>query len=346
MLSLNIDPNRQKFKAMIGTGGIGSGSFFALKGDHTLGREESRAGRFVDRKDYCKLHIISHYVKVLTGNDFSVIPIGMVGDDEPGKRVYNEMEKTGLDMSHVTLLPGEQTLFSFCFIYPDESGGNLTVDDSASSRVSPQTVKAAEDLFSQYKESGLALAAPEVPLPAREELLSLASEHGLFRAASFTSEEMHYVMKQGLLKQTDLVAINMDEAACAADLDPSEKCETIVQAAIDVFKKENPDILISITGGNRGSWAWNGSDSTHVPIIEAEVKSTAGAGDAHFSGILAGLAAGLDLGPAQELGTLTAALSVTSPHTINPDINRETLLAFTQDAAPDLNETVRDLLAE
>ena len=45
---------------MIGVGGIGSGVFFALDGNHTLGREESRGGRFLDRRDYCKLHIVSH----------------------------------------------------------------------------------------------------------------------------------------------------------------------------------------------------------------------------------------------------------------------------------------------
>lgn len=63
---------------MIGTGGIGSGMFFALQGNHTLGREESRAGVFLDRRDYCKLHIISHYVKVLLGPEFNVILAGLV----------------------------------------------------------------------------------------------------------------------------------------------------------------------------------------------------------------------------------------------------------------------------
>ena len=51
-------------------GGIGSGMFFRLNGDATLGREESRSGYFLDRNDYCKLHIITHYVKALLGPDF------------------------------------------------------------------------------------------------------------------------------------------------------------------------------------------------------------------------------------------------------------------------------------
>jgi hypothetical protein len=46
---------------MLGVGGIGSGTFFLLNGEHSLGREESRSGHFIDRRDYCKLHIISHY---------------------------------------------------------------------------------------------------------------------------------------------------------------------------------------------------------------------------------------------------------------------------------------------
>ena len=73
--ALNIDIEKSPFKAMIGVGGIGSGRFFKLNGNHTLGREESRSGQFLDTQDYCKLHIISHYVKVLLGKDFAVFPL-------------------------------------------------------------------------------------------------------------------------------------------------------------------------------------------------------------------------------------------------------------------------------
>jgi hypothetical protein len=64
---LKID--RYHYTAMIGVGGVGSGSFFKLMGNQTLGREESRSGVFLDQEDHCKLHIISHYVKSLTGPD-------------------------------------------------------------------------------------------------------------------------------------------------------------------------------------------------------------------------------------------------------------------------------------
>ena len=65
-----------------------------------------------------------------------------------------------------------------------------------------------------------------------------------------------------------------------------------------------------------------------APIVPAPVTSTAGAGDCHLAGLLTGLARGMPLAAAQRLGTLAAAMSVTSPHTIHKGINTETLEIF------------------
>ena len=113
-----------RFHTVIGVGGIGTGMFFSLSGNQTLGREESRAGRIVEKKDYCKLHIVSHYLQVLLGPSFSVLPIGLVGKDEAGKTLLGEMKETGMNTGYVKTVPGTCTLFSFCLLYPDGSGSN------------------------------------------------------------------------------------------------------------------------------------------------------------------------------------------------------------------------------
>jgi sugar/nucleoside kinase (ribokinase family) len=74
------------------------------------------------------------------------------------------------------------------------------------------------------------------------------------------------------------------------------------------------------------------------------VASTAGAGDAHLAGVIVGLAAGISLPESQQLGTLVAGLSVTSPHTIAPGIDRESLRAFSRQCGIDLAAGVRSLL--
>ena len=63
-----------------------------------------------DRRDYCKLHIVHHYIARLLGPDFQVIPLGMVGADEAGDRLLAEMAEVGLDLRFVGRAEGRHTL--------------------------------------------------------------------------------------------------------------------------------------------------------------------------------------------------------------------------------------------
>jgi sugar/nucleoside kinase (ribokinase family) len=332
---------------MIGVGGIGSGMFFRLNGDHTLGREESRSGNFLDRRDYCKLHIISNYVQTLLGKEFKVFPVGKVGGDDIGQRLMEEMRETGFEMNYIERSAGDQTLFSFCFIYPDGSGGNMTTSDSACSRVDPPFVTKVEPEFIRFSGRGIALAAPEVPLEARSKLLELATKHNFFRAASFTSGEIENAIQSGMLRQIDLLGINLDEAAAAAGLSIMDHTpKAIIEAAIKIFVRINPKILLSVTKGKDGSWTWDGSKLNHQPVFQVQVQNTAGAGDAHLAGLMIGLTAGLSLREAQQLATLTSGSSVESPHTINKDTDRKFLKIIADRSKSLIMKNVYKLLEE
>jgi len=345
MKALNINIAKCQYKAMIGVGGIGSGMFFLLNGDHTLGREESRSGRLENRKDYCKLHIISHYVQTLLGKDFLVIPIGKVGKDDTAVKLLSEMKEAGLSRDYIELDENRPTLFSFCFIYPDKSGGNMTTDDSASSSVNASFVNDAEHEFKKYMSKGIALAVPEVPLEARERLLQLGTKYKFFRAASFTSGEMSIIVNSEMLKMVDLLGINLDEASSATKLSLDKKDPIkIVEEAIKVLCSINSRIKLTITHGKSGSWAWDCNDISYFPALNINVVSTAGAGDAFLSGIIAGITAGLSLRDAQQLGALTGSASVTSPHTINKEIDRQLLFNLMKQSGLSFSDKVIKLL--
>jgi len=332
---------------MIGVGGIGSGSFFELRGDHTLGREESRSGRFLPHRDYCKLHIVSHYVNALLGPSFETILIGKVGEDNVGARILNEMDSAGLDIRHVESIAGESTLFSFCFLYPDGTGGNLTVDDSACDKVNAAFVAQAIPEFRRLAGKGIALSVPEVPLAARKKLLQLATQYMFYRVASFVSGEIHAACEMGLLEMVDLLSINTDEAAAIAGLSLGERqMDEIIESAILELKNHNPDIKVCITAGGRGSWCWDTQSITHLPAFEIQAVGTAGAGDAYLAGVIAGEVVGLPLSIAQEIATLTSAMAVTSPHSINPEISWGTLLEFARRNAFSLSDHALSLLSE
>jgi sugar/nucleoside kinase (ribokinase family) len=285
-------------------------------------------------------------VQTLLGAGFRTVPLGAVGDDDVGKKLLLEMVEAGLDASRVATIADKPTLYSFCFVYPDGSGGNLTTDDSASSHVDGSLIRGAEAEFLKHRGRGIALAVPEVSLEARRALLRLGRSYQLLRSASFTTEELRDPVGREMLGDVDFLALNSDEAAAAAGLAFSDGMlpELVAESAVQRLSEAYPDMLISITAGNHGSSSWDGSVLSHCPPCKAEVSSTAGAGDAHFAGILVGLAAGLPLREAQQLGTLMAGLSVTSPHTINKHIGRESLRAFSASCGLQLADSVKSLL--
>jgi len=340
-----------KYDAMIGTGGIGSGAFFELDGDHTLGREESRTGRFLDQRDYCKLHIVSHYLARLMGPGFPVFPIGRVGDDETGMRLLEEMAVAGVDLSYIRPSPGLATMWAFCLVYPDGSGGNLTTAASASDLVDAFQVSHALPEFERYAGRGMAVALPEVPLEARLALLHWATRYDFLRVASFNSMELQNLRSatavgptyslDDWLQHIDLLALNLDEAAALTgqqveDLDPKD----IVAATVSLLAQTGRPVMTTITAGRLGSWASDGSTVRHMPAVSGRVVSTAGAGDAHLAGILAGLASGLTLHHSHELAVLVAGMSITSSHTIHDGIDRDTLQAFARGRCVPLSEPV------
>jgi sugar/nucleoside kinase (ribokinase family) len=327
-------------------GGIGAGTFFALEGTHDLGRNESRPGRLIDVRDYCKLHIVAHYPAVLLGArpegvPFHVLPLGKVGIDEAGLRLLAEMVQAGMDTRVVEGVPGHPTLQSVCFQYPDGSGGNITTVDSAASLL---TAKDVDRALPWLDSETLALAAPEVPLAARVHLLERATEKGAFRAAALTTAEVAEARERGLLRLVDLLALNEDEAAAlvGAPFPESSEAPFLRRCAEAV----GDDVRLVVTAGARGAFAFDGAGWTHAPALAVPVASTAGAGDALLGGVLAGLAAGLPFvepGPrrasladrplanAFDLGVLLAAFKVTSPHTIPPGLSPRALAGFARE---------------
>jgi sugar/nucleoside kinase (ribokinase family) len=346
MKPLNTNPAAWRYRALIGTGGIGSGTFFAFKGDHTLGREESRAGRFLDRRDYCKLHIIEHYIQVLLGEPFHTLAAGKVGDDAPGRQMIAEMREAGLSVEHVEVAPGLQTLYSICFVYPDGTGGNLTVDDSASEHVDTALIRRMEPEFIRLASTGITLAAPEVPLEARGELLRLGRQYRFLNTASFTSGELRTRHARDMLPLVDFLALNIDEAATIAGIPADGPARDVALTAIKALQAVQPHIQCSITACKRGSWTWDGRSLSFAPAHTVAVANTAGAGDSFFAGMIVGIAAGLSLPEAQQLATLIAACKVTCIHTINKGIDRNTLRTFAAAVNAPLADAVRHLLED
>ena len=346
-LSLTAN-SRTGFRQVVGIGGIGSGKIIALEGDRTLGRDESRLGTMLKARDYCKLHIVEHYIAKLMGSGealptFGVIAVGNVGDDGIGTALIREMAAAGIDTEFVRILPEYPTLFSVCFLYPDGSGGNITTSNSAASALDKTQVEGCRPLLQAAGTRGIALCLPEVPLEARREFLRIATECGSFRVASFVSGEIETAKSHDLFSKIDLLSLNREEAAAVAFEDGD--LNQLLDACSKELSASDRGMRIVVSDGSAGAYAFeNGRWSKHE-AVSAKVDSAAGAGDALLAGVTAGLATGLpfrgseieratgarELASAIDLGLLLASFSVTSPHTIHPGADLSTLLRFASD---------------
>jgi sugar/nucleoside kinase (ribokinase family) len=344
---LRID-ERSAFRRLIGVGGIGTGIFFELEGNSTLGRNESRPARLLDVRDYCKLHIVIHYVAKLlgasvTGSPFHVLPVGIVGDDAPGRQMIKEMAESGIDTANVQVNDKLPTLFSVCFQYPDGAGGNLTTSNSAAAALSERQVDGIAGLMRSDAARTIALAVPEVSIEVRKYFLELATDARCFRAASFVPAEIGPAKRAGLFELLDLVALNEEEAGEFVDcaFSPSAP-ETLITTCQNFLRARFASLKMIVSVGSHGAYGVTAEGWSYCAAPKVEVASTAGAGDSLLGGVLAAIAAGISfvaeqsreqrsdafVDSALELGVFLASYKCQSPHTIHPEAELEALAEF------------------
>ncbi len=335
------------FLEAVGIGGIGTGIAFQLEGDHTLGREESRLGALQSGRDYCKLHIVEHYIATLMGSKwpaspFRVSAIGVIGGDAAGQQVMDEMQSAGIDAGWVRTDAGRPTLFSACFIYPDRMGGNITASNSAAAQLSEADLRRGASRMQELAGKCIALCLPEVPLETRRSFLHLATECGNFRAASFTLSEVPQAIALDLFSMIDLVALNQEEAAALTGYAyVPEDTGRFLNRCSDALTRMHAGIGIVISAGAEGAYGFEDGHWSRCAAPKVSAISTGGAGDALLAGVLSGLAAGLSLActaappcaedeidSALSLGVLLASLSVTSQDAIDFQADVEELERF------------------
>ena len=314
-----------RFHTIIGTGGIGTGTLWHLADDRILGRNESRPAVLSNARDYCKQHIILHYLGVVLSEETQVSAIGKVGDDAAADRLFREMQDACIDTTCVERDPNSVTMQSVCIQYPDHSVCNVTTSNSASAQVDAAYIQQCLGRLPQLGQNSLVLAAPEVPLEARIALLQAGREHSAYCVASVLCEEASSFLEHGGLELCDLLIINQEEAATLFNASEAD-----LECLISAVQQQIPDTLtVIVTLGKDGSLVIDRNQSAQKPGQVVDVASTAGAGDAFTAGVICGLHFGHDLfGRAMEFGSFFAGRSVTCKHTIDPSITRDLVLDF------------------
>ena len=314
---------------IIGIGGIGKGIIFESDSNETLGRNESRLMRLLPSRDYCKLHIVFHYIAKFASTQCKVIPIGFIGNDNNGNELLTLMQDAGMCTDWIERSLNFSTMLSVCFQYPDKSGGNITSCNSACS------ILRETDIKSKCRAIGITdmdyvVALPEVPVSSRLELLKEGHDAGAFCITSFSSEEAVIFDQKDIMNKCNLIALNQEETRRFASINDISNLDD-AQKAADIIIKKYPHLKLWLTVGSKGSISADKDNIRRYLPLPVKVINTGGAGDATLGGIIAGLASGLpfhrkaicdeweksDISSAAELGALLGGLSVESEDSID-----------------------------
>lgn len=323
-----------RFDCIVGTGGIGTGILFELDGNRPLSRNETRLARLSPTRDYCKQHIILHYIARILSPEVQVYPIGMVGADSAGDALLAQMRAAGMDVRFVGRSAQKPTMYCVCMQYPDKAVCNVTTSDSACALVSGERIlQALEALERPLDARTLIVAAPEVPVEARLTLLKRGKAAGAYCVSSCLVDEFADFTAGGGMQCTDLLVINEDEAAAFCGCSSENMEQRAMQCQVALLR-ENPQARSIMTCGARGSYACEGRRAVHLPAQAANVVATGGAGDAYTAGVICGLALELDFLPetgkpsAPELGAVLSAEAISVADTIAEQIDRNTVLRY------------------
>lgn len=228
------------------------------------------------------------------------ILVAAVGDDFSGNELMADLEKKGVDITHVVRRAGVPTGVALITVAKDGEN-TIVVAAGAGSTLEPSST--AELVSSLVKPHSVLLAQLEVPLPAI--VASAQAAHA--RGARFVLNLSPYIeVPESLLEISDPLIVNEAEGEAVS----GQAIETPAEAenAARILTARSRSVVITL--GGDGVVVADASSVRHLPARKVPVVDTTGAGDSFAGALAAALATGETLDRAVELGIWASSMTV------------------------------------
>jgi pseudouridine kinase len=250
----------------------------------------------------------------------NVVLITAVGDDEPGARLLESAAETGINTSHVLVVPGQST-GAYLGILDDRGNLHLALDDmSVIQFITPEYLRERRELF---KGAQAIFLDANLSTKTISTAVSLARRAKVPIAADPTSVSLAPVFTDHL---ADLWLITPNEAE-ADQLCPHPVPHADPTRAIDAARHLITEGVgnVIITMAEFGLGYATASSSGHIPAINTEIIDPTGAGDALAAAVMFGLLNEIPIDESVLLGLSAASLSLRTPGSVVPDLSLELL---------------------
>jgi ribokinase len=226
---------------------------------------------------------------------------GIVGDDQWGAKLLENLRKEGVDTRSMTVV--EDEVSSFSIILTAEKGDRVILYDPGTNEHLHDATFHKEHIcqsdwmyLNHIQESSCVIQNDIVEIITGSYDVGLTWNPGGCQIQAGHTERLN---KQ-LLKHTDILLLNREEASIFTQKkDPIDALKALLESGAK---------YVCITNGSEGTIASDGSTVYACPIVTlGEVVDTTGAGDAFGCGVTAGILQDKDLPTALQMGSMNGA---------------------------------------
>lgn len=229
--------------------------------------------------------------------------VSALGDDSFGVRLRQEMERAGIDMSHVPTKKGLPS--GTAMIMVDETGQNLIAfSPGAAEHLSLAEIERA---ISSLQPGSTFLTQLELSTEVVFPALALAKQRGLTVIWN-PAPAPRVAIPEEIVRSADIIITNETEAGTITGCPVLNLAD--VEKACDRLREMGFDKAV-VTLGKRGVLANVGGRRVHIKGIKVDAIDATAAGDVFVGAFSAQLASGSELVSALEFANCAAALSTT-----------------------------------
>ena len=227
---------------------------------------------------------------------------GCVGDDAFGHELIDNLNKTGIDISNMSVKEGISTGTAYIIL---DSEGNNRIISAPGGNQSITRKDIRDNCYNLIKNSDIVLIQLEISREGVLEIIELCKE--LDKTLVLDAGPGKGWEPENF-KGVDYVSPNETELSDITGLDTSSK-ENVIKAAAQLLKNGAKNVIVKL--GKKGSLFINQDIVLEQPSYNVKTVDSTGAGDSYMSGFCKGLIEGLDISECMELGSKCGAIAVT-----------------------------------
>lgn len=241
--------------------------------------------------------------------------IAVFGDDNASQSMQQNLEDQQVDLSHAIQMENmrSDTFLSF----HDHTGELLMAANQMTliKAITPSFIHTKTDLIC---EADIVVCDCNLSPDTLAEIAGLARK-GMLVIDGVSTTKIRRI--EGLYDKIDLLKLSHIEAITLCDAPHETSLDGLITKAVNRGIKQ-----VLISKGEEGFAINDGTNIHHFDAIKATPQTVTGAGDCLLGGLIYGLATGLPLAQACEVGAKTAYLSTKSVASVNHHINLDNIL--------------------